>query len=545
MRQPVIPEGTSAPSASAPRRLSLRRRLAALALLLVAGAVVALATASPAGAAPSPSPAPAPSPQPTGTPTPSASATATPTSTPSPSASDSSSGSHGLLDEAFDGLATWIENAAASAAEDVLGALGNEVTSPNLSAPWFNSVYWGGAGTTSAAGQAGSAAPGAVVIAAWICLLVVTASLLVGVIRGDVSGMVRLVALRLPVAILLTSIAAWLVTQLLSLTDVASGWVLQGGIDSLKQWTDNLQSSAGGHDFLTVIACLILILASLLGYLELLARDAAIYIVVAFVPLIAVASLWSGAHSALKRAAETIFVLVISKFVLVFVLTIGAGALSSFATGSSSSSIAPLLIGTLIFLLAAFAPFAVFKLLPFLEMSAVAGLVGGASRAGRRWAGTAHDALGGGLGILRRATSPGGAQAGDPTVPPSGASAQADSAAPSGELRLAGASGGGEPGSDPDGPTAPSEGPGGGGPTPGAPSLGGDPTRPSLPLSTPGAAASSPSAADGEGTAASAHPSIRGPEPALAMVAPSSPAPAASEVGAPTGAYRLQESPVS
>ena len=57
-----------------------------------------------------------------------------------------------------------------------------------------------------------------------------------------------------------------------------------------------------------------------------------------------------------------------------------------------------------IFLLAALAPFAVFRLIPFLEMSAVAGLAGGASRFGTRMGTRAvqsgHSALGSGLANL-------------------------------------------------------------------------------------------------------------------------------------------------
>ena len=330
---------------SPPRARARRwRRAAAVAALLLAGAGGALAMAVPVSAGP-PSPAPAPAAAPTSSPTPSPSASASPTAvaTPSPdgsSTSTSSSGSHGLIDEALDGLASWITGAAVNATTDLLGALQKDSNSPDLTASWFQSVYWGG-------GSSGG--PGAVVIAAWLALLVVTGSLLSGVIRGDIGGMVRLVALRLPVAILLTAIAVWMVGELLTLTDVASGWVTSGSLNSLQTWTTSLRSSNTGYDFLTVIASLILILATLLGYLELLARSAALYIVVAFIPLIALASLWAGSHSALKRGAETIFVLAISKFVLVFVLSIGAGALSAATT---PSGLPDLLTGTIIFLLA-------------------------------------------------------------------------------------------------------------------------------------------------------------------------------------------------
>ena len=109
------------------------------------------------------------------------------------------------------------------------------------------------------------------------------------------------------------------------------------------------------------------------------------------------ASLWPGAHNALKRGAETLFVLCVSKFVLVFVLVLGATALAS---STDLKTFAPLLTGTLIFLIAALAPAAIFRLIPILEVSAVAGLAGGASRFGTRAGRAGHAALGSGLTTL-------------------------------------------------------------------------------------------------------------------------------------------------
>ena len=402
-------------------------------------------------------------------------------------------------DTAIQDVASWITTAAASASAQLLGTLNQEAAHPTLNAPWFNSVYFGGSGIPGARGQPGSTAPGAVVIAAWLMVLVVTGALFVGVIRGDLGGMLRLVAVRLPVAIFVTYIATWLVATLLALTDVTSSWVLKGGVQSLQQWTGQLQGGDIGHDFLTVVACLALIVATLLGYLELLARDAAIYIVSAFIPLIAVASLWPGANNALKRGAETLFVLCVSKFVLVFVLVLGATALAS---STDLKSFAPLLTGTLIFLIAALAPAAIFRLIPILEVSAVAGLAGGASRFGMRAGRAAHTEVGSGLHALQ-----GGVERMQDRLAPDGASP-----APSGSggvfgspgtsdgLRVAGSGGhpAGEGGGDGPPPSTP---PGNGrGPTPAGPG-----PRPQTGSATGGpspAGGSAPPAGAGPGGAA-------------------------------------------
>ena len=409
----------------------LRRRLVVVAAL----GALAVGMASPLVAEAGPSPTPSPSPAPSYNPQ------ACNNSTefyiqfdPATCVSNAASGVASWVgDQAIQDVASWITSAAASASAQLLGALKNEATEPTLKTPWFTSVYFGST-------RSGAKAPGAVVIAAWLMVAVVIAGVMSGVIRGDLSGMLRLLLLRLPIAVLVTFLATWMVSAVLALTDVASSWVLSGGIQSLQSWTNQLQNGGLGHDFLTVVACLALIVATLLGYLELLTRDAAVYIVTAFIPLIAVASLWPGAHNALKRGAETLFVLCVSKFVLVFVLVLGATAL---AQSTSIQSFAPLLTGTLIFLIAALAPAAIFRLIPILEVSAVAGLAGGASRFGARAAMTGHALLGSGLDRAGGASDRMRDRLAPAAAGPATGGAAAQGSGPPGDLKLAGSGGDG------------------------------------------------------------------------------------------------------
>ena len=255
-----------APAATVRALTQRRRRLlprAAGALLLVLAALTA-ALASPAAVRADPaSPTPAPTAGPTATPLPTASSTTAPTVTPLPAASPRYSGGGGIITSlifgpAIDAVAGWITGSAVSAADDVIGIFVVDPANPDLTAPWFLSAYYG---TGPAGGRTGP--PGAVVIAAWLMLLVVLASVMSGVIRGDIAGMVRLVCVRLPVAIFITYIAIWLVTQLLALTNLATAWEVGGNAQagSLAAWSNILGSNLGS-DFLTVLACLVLIAAT-------------------------------------------------------------------------------------------------------------------------------------------------------------------------------------------------------------------------------------------------------------------------------------------
>jgi hypothetical protein len=432
---------------------------------VVLAALTAALASPPAVRADPASPPPAPAAGPTTTPLP----TASPTVTPPPAASPRFSGSGGIISNlifgpAINAVANWITEGAAASTTYVMDLFAVDPANPDLTAPWFMGAYYG---SGSASGRTGP--PGSVVIAAWLMVLVVLASVMSGVIRGDIPGMIRLLLVRLPIAIFVTFIAIWLVSELLALTNLATSWEVVGGMHGLATWSLDLTTANLGTDFLTVLASLVLIAATLLCYLELLARDAAVYIVAAFIPLIALASLWPGAHHALKRGAETLFVLCISKFVMAFVLVLGAEAL---AASMSTGNFGALVAAGLIFLLAALAPFAVFRLLPILEATAIAGMVGGASGFGKRAgaaavrtgqrvgaavaSGGTSEAVGGGAALSK----------GSGAVPTPGAGGGPGGSS-TGPLKIAG--GGGQPGGGPAG---------GGAPSGAAPEGGGQPPAP-------------------------------------------------------------------
>ena len=491
-----------APAATVTARAERRRRFVprAAGALLVVVAVLTAALASPAAVRTDPAPTPAATARPSSTLPATAPPTTAPTVTPPPAASPHYSGGGGIITSlifgpAIDAVANWITQGAAAATTYVIGLFAADPANPDLTAPWFLGAYYG---TGPASGSTGP--PGSVVIAAWLMVLVVLASVMSGVIRGDIPGMIRLLVVRLPVAIFVTFIAIWLVSGLLDLTNLATSWETGGGLHGLAAWSLDVSTANLGTDFLTVLASLVLIVATLLCYLELLARDAAVYIVAAFLPLIALASLWPGAHHALKRGAETLFVLCISKFVMAFVLVLGAEALAaSMTTGDFGTLVA----AALIFLLAAIAPFAVFRLLPILEATAVAGMVGGASGFGKR-AGAAAVRTGARVGaaVASGGTSEavGGGAAlskGSGAVPtPGGGGGPGGSSAPD-QLKLAGAGGQPAGGGGSGGP-----GPGGGGQPP-APEAGPAPAPQVAFSADPGG---SPQAADAGPAIARTHP---------------------------------------
>jgi hypothetical protein len=98
---------------------------------------------------------------------------------------------------------------------------------------------------------------------------------------------------------------------------------------------------------------------------------------------------WPAIAHWCRRLVDTLVALVLGKFVIVSVLSLAAGALAGGAGstpsgaggGSPGGGFAAVLGGAALLLLAAFAPWALFRLLPFLEAGAVGHLEGLSHRA--------------------------------------------------------------------------------------------------------------------------------------------------------------------
>ena len=114
--------------------------------------------------------------------------------------------------------------------------------------------------------------------------------------------------------------------------------------------------------FVTFLAAIIGAFAAFLVWIELLMRDAAVYVVALFTPLALAASIWPRWSGAMRRTGELLVVVIGSKFVIVSIIALAAGLVSE--SGSSTEHI---LAAAALMLLACFAPFVLLKLVPFAE----------------------------------------------------------------------------------------------------------------------------------------------------------------------------------
>lgn len=291
------------------------------------------------------------------------------------------------------GLVAWVVDAVVW----VVGGVFNffiDSTDPNVQADWFVSGD-GPYATTASIGGA-------------LLLLFLFAAIIQGVLNGDVSGMLRAIALDLPVSIL-GMVGLVTVTQaLIALTDALSGHLLSNFQDDIAEFgavVASLERLQGGTSTALVVFLLglVTVCAGLVLMAELVIRSALIYIVVALAPLVFAARLWPATRGATRKLLELLCALILSKLVIAVALAVAAAAAvgagsggevtalptpEAFAEdpqGSVGQAVGILLTAAAAFGVAAFSPLLITKLMPLTEAAVVSqGVRGGPARAAQQ-----------------------------------------------------------------------------------------------------------------------------------------------------------------
>ncbi|MGO9498129.1 MAG: hypothetical protein ACLQA5_15690 [Solirubrobacteraceae bacterium] len=367
-------------------------------------------------------------------------------------------------------IGVWVLGGAHALLNDTANAL-SATTSPQLHTTWFSSTYWRMAA-----------------IAAVLTLPFLFAAAVQAVIRSDLALLARATFGYLPLATLAIAIAAPLTTLLLAATDQLCGFISSAAGDESAHFLARAGAVIGSlttatdSPFLACLVGLFVISGAFALWIELLMREAAVYVIVLMLPLAFAAMVWPARRIWAVRAVELLVALILSKFAIVAVLSLGGAAISASA---GDQSVAGVMAGAVLILLAAFSPWAMLRFVPMAELaSGAAGTMRGeVGRAGavandarvlaEEWSEIATAAM-------RRSAQDLGTDPGTPAQPDSGPADLPDDAAkgpgPDGE----GPAGGDGPAPDGGGGgPAPDGGGGGGGPAPaggGGPS--GDEQRP-------------------------------------------------------------------
>jgi hypothetical protein len=291
------------------------------------------------------------------------------------------------------GLTAWVVDAVVW----LVGGVFNfflDSTDPNVQADWF---------ITGDGPYATTAALGGVLL-----VVFVFAGIAQGVVNGDVGGMLRRIALELPMSVL-GMVGLVTITQLLiRVTDELSGAVLsnfQDDVAEFGQVVGTLAFMQGQHAtaFVVFLFGLVAVIAGLVLVAELVVRASLIYIVVALAPLVFASRLWPATKGASRKLLDLLVALILSKLVIAIALGVAAaaavgtgsgGEVTALASpevfaedpgGSVTQAVGILLTAAAAFGVSAFSPLLIARLLPMTEAAVIGqGIKGAPARAAQQ-----------------------------------------------------------------------------------------------------------------------------------------------------------------
>jgi hypothetical protein len=264
------------------------------------------------------------------------------------------------------GVTAWVTNAAVWVTGKV-GELIERTTSPDLTASWFEGQY------RTMVGVAGA-----------LALLMLMLAVIQSVIRQDVGLLVRSAFGYLPMAFVLAGVAIAATGLLVAITDDISSAVVSGlgteQSDNLLQsvgdaYKHALDEGSGIPLFGVFLGAIILAIGAFVLWLELIIRDAAIYVCVFFLPLMFVAMIWPATSRWARRLVELLVAIILAKFVIVAILSLASAALTNTSlVQGDGNTFERMIAGSALLVLAAWSPFALLRLIPMMEVAA-AGVV--------------------------------------------------------------------------------------------------------------------------------------------------------------------------
>jgi hypothetical protein len=261
------------------------------------------------------------------------------------------------------GVTVWVTNAAVWVTGKV-GELIDATASPDVQAGWFVGQYQAMLG-----------------VAGLLALPMLLLAVIQALIRQDIWILLRSAFGYLPMAFILAGAAIVGTALLVSITDDLSAMVTSGlgdGSRNLLQsvgyaYSNAIQDESDGAVplFGVFLGAIILAIGAFVLWLEMVIRDAAIYIALFFLPLTFVAMIWPAASRYARRLVEFLVAVVLAKLVIVSIIGLASGAITNGgARGADGQVFERMIAGAALLVLAAWSPFALLRLIPMMEIAA-------------------------------------------------------------------------------------------------------------------------------------------------------------------------------
>ena len=258
----------------------------------------------------------------------------------------------------FSAFTKWIVGGAESVVTDLMDAIVAPTTVGLGSGDWFTSV-------------AGVMFP----LEEFLVAPLLLAATIGAILHQDMRRLGRAWGVYLPVSMLAGGAVVELTRTGLQVTDQFASSIQELVLPNLqnilaKDIALGIVSTITDGPFAAALSFLVL-LGALAIWLELVLRATAIEIAVFFMPLALAGLVWPTTAHWAKRLIEVLVALMLAKPIIVGALCLGGSALQDMS-GDPSAAVS----GVAILLLAAFAPMALLKLVPIVEVSGIAHLEG-------------------------------------------------------------------------------------------------------------------------------------------------------------------------
>jgi hypothetical protein len=198
-------------------------------------------------------------------------------------------------------------------------------------------------------------------------------ALMQALIRQDVGMMLRATFGFVPLAAIGTAGAIVVVDLLVQLTDQLSGLIARGLGSDLSSFATGvgtalarISAPTGGAvaGLAALIGAAVIAFAAFVIWLELLLRQAAIYVAVLFFPLGFMAMVWPATAHWVRRLSQGLVAIILSKFVIVAVMALAASALDA---DVADEGFGVVMSGGALLGLAALAPYVLLRLIPVFD----------------------------------------------------------------------------------------------------------------------------------------------------------------------------------
>ncbi len=255
-------------------------------------------------------------------------------------------------DAVLGGIVDW----AAAGAAWLVTEIGNEIdktTRPAIGSSWFGNQY-------ASVRQ----------LAITLSLVFLLAAIAHAVVLQDMRMLAYSVFVALPMAMLLTFAAVVLVEIALAITDWMTAQVLASfGRDTGRAFGDVteflLPAALTGNPLPGLVMFLsagLMAVLALVVWIELVLREASIYVAVTFLPISFMAMIWRPTASWARRLTEWLGAIVLAKFTIAVAFAIAGSALSH--ASQKGGGLSTLLGGCAVLLVAALTPWVLLRMLP-------------------------------------------------------------------------------------------------------------------------------------------------------------------------------------